>query len=153
MRRTLTIEYGDDVLLALGLSAGAIQRRGTVLVAVKLYELGRLSSGAAARLPIPKPLFPDQNWLTTSGHLPNDREELRTGLGQCPTSSVTLPLQYLYQADVLDLLPALFGQVCRPKRLWRNWRRTAAERVSAYPGRAVLASRWRTVRSGHCCPW
>jgi len=25
------------------------------------------------------------------------------------------PLQYLYQADVLDLLPALFGQVCVPE--------------------------------------
>ena len=25
------------------------------------------------------------------------------------------PLQYLYQADVLDLLPALFGQICVPE--------------------------------------
>ncbi len=58
MRRTLTIEYGDDVLLALGLSPEQFSEEAKLLVAVKLYELGRLSSGAAARLAgIPKPLF------------------------------------------------------------------------------------------------
>ncbi len=58
MRRTLTIEYGDDVLLALGLSPEQFSEEAQLLVAVKLYELGRLSSGAAARLAgIPKPLF------------------------------------------------------------------------------------------------
>ncbi len=58
MRRTLTIEYGDDGLLALGLSPEQFSEEAKLLVAVKLYELGRLSSGAAARLAgIPKPLF------------------------------------------------------------------------------------------------
>ena len=58
MNRTLTIEYGDDVLLALGLSPEQFGEEVQFLVAVKLYELGRLSSGAAARLAgIPKPLF------------------------------------------------------------------------------------------------
>jgi len=58
MRRTLTIEYGDDVLLALGLSPEQFSEEAKLLVAVKLYELGRLSAGAAARLAgIPKPLF------------------------------------------------------------------------------------------------
>jgi len=58
MRRTLTIEYGDDVLLALGLSPEQFSEEAKLLVAVKLYELGRLSSGAAAGLAgIPKPLF------------------------------------------------------------------------------------------------
>ena len=58
MKRTLTIEYGDDVLLALGLSPEQFSEEGRLLIAVKLYELGRLSSGAAARLTgIPKPLF------------------------------------------------------------------------------------------------
>jgi predicted HTH domain antitoxin len=58
MKRTLTIEYGDDVLLALGLSPEQFSDEAKLLVAVKLYELGRLSSGAAAGLAgIPKPLF------------------------------------------------------------------------------------------------
>ena len=50
MKRTLTIEYGDDVLLALGLSPEQFSEEAKLLVAVKLYELGRLSSGAAAGL-------------------------------------------------------------------------------------------------------
>jgi len=58
MKRTLTIDYGDDVLLALGLSPEQFSEEARLLVAVKLYELGRLSSGAAAKLAgIPKPLF------------------------------------------------------------------------------------------------
>lgn len=58
MKRTLTIDYGDDVLLALGYSPKQFREEARILVAVKLYELGRLSSGAAAKLAnIPKPLF------------------------------------------------------------------------------------------------
>ena len=58
MKRTLTIDYGDEVLLALGYSPKQFSEEAKVLVAVKLYELGRLSSGAAAKLDdIPKPLF------------------------------------------------------------------------------------------------
>ena len=58
MKRTLTIDYGDEVLLALGCSPEQFNEEAKLLVAVKLYELGRLSSGAAAKLAgIPKPLF------------------------------------------------------------------------------------------------
>ncbi len=58
MKRTLTIEYDDDVLSALGLSPEQFGKEAQLLVAVKLHEMGRLSSGAAARLAgIPKPLF------------------------------------------------------------------------------------------------
>ncbi len=58
MKRTLTIEYGDDVLSALGLSPEQFSEQMLLLVAVKLHEMGRLSTGAAARLAgIPKPLF------------------------------------------------------------------------------------------------
>ena len=58
MKRTLIIEYGDEVLLALGVSPEQFSEEAKLLVAVKLYELGRLSSGAAAKLAgIPKPLF------------------------------------------------------------------------------------------------
>ena len=58
MNRTLTIDYSDEVLLALGCSPEQFNEEAKLLVAVKLYELGRLSSGAAAKLAgIPKSLF------------------------------------------------------------------------------------------------
>ncbi|MCY4226820.1 MAG: UPF0175 family protein [Gammaproteobacteria bacterium] len=58
MTRSLNIEYGDDVLLALGLSPEQFCEEAKTLIAVKLYELGRLSTGAAAQFAgIPKPLF------------------------------------------------------------------------------------------------
>ena len=58
MKRTLTIDYSDEVLLALGCSPKQFNEEAKLLVAVKLYELGRLSSGTAAKLAdIPKPLF------------------------------------------------------------------------------------------------
>ena len=50
MKRTLTFDYGDEVLLALGYSPRQFSEEARILVAVKLYELGRLSSGAAAKL-------------------------------------------------------------------------------------------------------
>ena len=54
----MTIDYSDEVLLALGCSPGQFSEGAKLLVAVKLYELGRLSSGTAAKLAdIPKPLF------------------------------------------------------------------------------------------------
>ena len=58
MKRTLIIDYSDEVLLALGCSLEQFSEEAKLLVAIKLYELGRLSSGAAAKLAdIPKPLF------------------------------------------------------------------------------------------------
>ena len=58
MKRSLTIDYGDDVLLALGMSPEQFCKEAKVLIAVKLHEMGRLSTGAAAELAdIPKPLF------------------------------------------------------------------------------------------------
>ena len=58
MTRSLTIDYRDDVLLELGLSPEQFREEAKILIAVKLYELGRLSTGAAAKLAgVPKPLF------------------------------------------------------------------------------------------------
>jgi len=49
MTHTLSIEYGDDVLLSTGLPERDFNEEARFLLAAKLYELGRLSSGQ--RLP------------------------------------------------------------------------------------------------------
>ena len=50
MQHTLEIAYGDDVLLSAGLTRDAFDEEARFLLAAKLYELGRLSSGQAATL-------------------------------------------------------------------------------------------------------
>ena len=50
MINTLTIEYGDEVLLNLGISREQFSTEAKFLLAAKLYELGRLTSGQAAKL-------------------------------------------------------------------------------------------------------
>jgi predicted HTH domain antitoxin len=49
-QNTLTIEYGDDLLFRLGISREKFSDEAKFLLAAKLYELGRLSSGEAAQL-------------------------------------------------------------------------------------------------------
>ena len=46
----LTIEYTDDLLRRTGLSRENFDREARFLLAAKLYEVGRLSSGEAASL-------------------------------------------------------------------------------------------------------
>jgi predicted HTH domain antitoxin len=54
----LILDVPDDSLLSLKLSDDAAAAEIRLAASVKLYELGRLSSGAAARLAgIPRPLF------------------------------------------------------------------------------------------------
>jgi predicted HTH domain antitoxin len=50
MTHTLAIEYSDDVLLGTGLPEREFNEEARFLLAAKLYELGRLSSGRAAAL-------------------------------------------------------------------------------------------------------
>lgn len=50
MTHTLTIEYQDDLLFRLGINREQFSAEAKLLLAAKLYELGRLSSGEAARL-------------------------------------------------------------------------------------------------------
>ncbi len=50
MVHSVTLEFGDDVLLATGQSPSEFANEARLLLAGKLYELGRLSSGQAARL-------------------------------------------------------------------------------------------------------
>lgn len=58
MKQLLTIDYGENILLALDLTPDEFSKEARILIAVKLYELGRLSTGAAAEFArMPKPLF------------------------------------------------------------------------------------------------
>ncbi len=50
MVRTLQIPYDDSVLLETSLPQADFEREAKILLAAKLYELGRLSSGKAAEL-------------------------------------------------------------------------------------------------------
>ena len=48
-QNTLIIEYSDDLLYRLGVSREKFSDEAKFLLAAKLYELGRLSSGEAAQ--------------------------------------------------------------------------------------------------------
>ena len=48
--RQLTISYPDDLLLSLKESPAEFEAEARLLLAVKLYELGKVSTGIAARL-------------------------------------------------------------------------------------------------------
>ena len=50
MTHTLSIEYSDDVLLSVGLPEHDFNDEARFLLAAKLYEIGRLSSGQAAAI-------------------------------------------------------------------------------------------------------
>ncbi len=50
MNHTLTIPYDDSVLLEASLTREEFEREAAFLLAAKLYERGRLSSGKAAEL-------------------------------------------------------------------------------------------------------
>ena len=48
MSHSLTIEFDDALLLSSGMTAEQFEREARLLLAVKLYEMGRLASGRAA---------------------------------------------------------------------------------------------------------
>jgi predicted HTH domain antitoxin len=48
--KVLTIPYSDDLLLSLKKSPAEFEAEARLLLAVKLYELRQVSTGAAARL-------------------------------------------------------------------------------------------------------
>ncbi len=50
MDRQLTINYGEEILLGMGLSPEQFSQEARFLLAAKLYEIGKLTSGQAAKL-------------------------------------------------------------------------------------------------------
>jgi len=50
LTRTLSIQYPDDLLLSLKESPEEFEAEARLLLAVKLYELGRVTTGRAAQL-------------------------------------------------------------------------------------------------------
>jgi predicted HTH domain antitoxin len=46
----LTIPYPDDLLLSLKVSAESFEAEARMLLAVKLYEMGRVTAGTAAEI-------------------------------------------------------------------------------------------------------
>ena len=48
--RMLSIPYSEDLLLSLKKSPGEFEEEARLLLAVKLYEMNRVSTGAAAQL-------------------------------------------------------------------------------------------------------
>ena len=58
MTRSVIADYDDEVLHALCMTADEFREEARILIAVKLHEMGRLSTGAAAGFAnVPKPLF------------------------------------------------------------------------------------------------
>ncbi|HMC61053.1 MAG TPA: UPF0175 family protein [Candidatus Solibacter sp.] len=57
----VTFSIPDEILLALNATPDALASRIRLAASVKLYEMGRLSSGAAAQVAgVPKPYFLSQ---------------------------------------------------------------------------------------------
>ena len=76
---TLTIDLPEDVLLALQREPDDFAREARVLLALKLYEDGRLTTGLAARLAgIPRSAFiamMGQHGLSPFGYGPDELDQ------------------------------------------------------------------------------
>ena len=48
--KTISIQYPESMLSALNLSAESFEEEARIALAMKLYEIGRLTSGQAAKL-------------------------------------------------------------------------------------------------------
>ena len=64
------------------------------------------------------------------------------------------PMQYLYQAGMLNILPALFGQICVPEAVVAEQEEGRRRSVSL-PTLEELSwlHTYGRYAIGHCCPW
>ncbi|MGO9611478.1 MAG: UPF0175 family protein [Dissulfurispiraceae bacterium] len=77
--KTLAIKYPESVLATLNLSPETFEQEARVALAVKLYEMGRLTSGQAAELAgIPRITFLLNCQRYGAAAVEWDREELKT---------------------------------------------------------------------------
>ncbi|QTA83105.1 UPF0175 [Desulfonema limicola] len=49
-QHSLIFQYGDDILFSLGMSVDDFAREARFLLSSKLYEIGKLTSGQAAKI-------------------------------------------------------------------------------------------------------
>jgi predicted HTH domain antitoxin len=79
MENVLTIEYPADVLWALQQDSDEFEAEARLLLAIKLYEMGKLSTGLAARLAgVPRVTFMfllGRYGLSPFGETPDEIEE------------------------------------------------------------------------------
>jgi len=86
MSKSVTIDVDESVLAALGLSESQFGSEARFILAAKLYEMGKLTSGQAARLcgkeRVPFLLELPRVGVTVSNLRPEDADaEIRFGFG------------------------------------------------------------------------
>ena len=61
MNRTLSVNYNDSLLDALGITKEQFEEEARIAIAIKIYKMGGVSTGWAADFAgVPKPLFLDK---------------------------------------------------------------------------------------------
>ena len=111
----ITLTIPDEALVALKVKPDQLGAELRLAAAVKLYELGRISSGAAAKLAgVPRTLFLTKlaDYGIDTFRLTERSFAKRVALPEiiCNTS----PLQYLHQLSALHFLSALVKWITVP---------------------------------------
>ena len=88
---TISFECPDDILQTLSETPEQFAEQGRMLIAVKLFELGRLSSGQAARFAgMERVVFLDALKVLSGISYQSDRRRIGKGYFQCQKSVVSI---------------------------------------------------------------